>query len=150
LCKDNADATSPSFRTAAMMIDMPALLAIAALGWGLSLCSYRFVASRRGWPVGALHADLPAVPMIIGLFAIFVAIAFASARGGGLWDVGGTIFVFGVLLAIFWTGFLRVGSQVSIVLAPLATALLIFVWQAIGPYETRVGVPTPPLTVEVG
>ncbi len=134
------------------MLDMPALLAIAALGWGLSLCSYRFVASRRGWPVGALHADLPAVPMIVGLFSVFVALAFASARGGGVMDVGGTIMLFGLLLALFWTGFLRVGSQVSIILAPIATALLIFVWQATGNPDVRVDVPetAPSLISHIG
>jgi hypothetical protein len=133
-----------------MMLDLPALLAIAALGWGLSLVSYRFVASRRGWPVGALHADLPAVPMIIGLFAVFVALAFASARGGGVWDVGGTIILFGLLLAFFWTGFLRVGSQISLILAPIATALLIFMWQSIGTPEVRVDFHPAILTIQVG
>jgi hypothetical protein len=147
LCNDTA--LHFFWDSTAMMIDLPALLAIFALGWGLSLVSYRFVASRRGWPVGALHADLPAVPMILGLFAIFVALAFASARGGGIWDVGGTIILFGILLAFFWTGFLRVGSQISIILAPIATALLIFVWQALGNPEVRVELERPSLTVEV-
>jgi hypothetical protein len=131
------------------MLDLPALLAIAALGWGLSLCSYRFVASRRGWPVGALHADLPAVPMIVGLFSVFVALAFASARGAGLFDVGGTILLFGLLLGFFWTGFLRVGSQISIILAPIATALLIFVWQAVLTSDVRVEAPAPSMTSDV-
>jgi len=36
--------------------------------------------------------------------------------------------LFGVLLAIFWTGFLRVGSQVSLFLAPVAMALLLIAW----------------------
>jgi CBS-domain-containing membrane protein len=39
---------------------------------------------------------------------------------------GMVILVFGVGLAIFWSGFLRVGAQSALLLAPLsATALLI-------------------------
>ncbi len=113
------------------MIDLPALLAIAALGWGLSLCTYRYVARRNGWPMGVLHTDLPAVPTIIGLSAIFVALAFASWRGTP--EGGWIVVLFGLLLAFFWTGFLRVGSQLTLFLAPLATALLIVVWLALGP-----------------
>ena len=113
------------------MIDLPALLAIAALGWGLSLCTYRTVARRNGWPLGALHTDLPAVAAIIGLVAIFVALAFASWRGTP--EGGWIVILFGVLLAFFWTGFLRVGSQVTLFLAPIATASLIFMWLALGP-----------------
>ena len=131
------------------MIDLPALLAIAALGWGLSLCSYRFFARRKGWPVGALHADLPAVPTIVGLFAIFVALAFASARGG-VFEGGGIIVLFGLLLWFFWTGFLRVGSQVSIILAPVATALLIMIWLTLGPPYVRADAVWPMLTAMVG
>jgi hypothetical protein len=41
------------------------------------------------------------------------------------------IILFGILLAIFWTGFLRVGSQVSLFLAPVATVLLITGWLSI-------------------
>ena len=36
--------------------------------------------------------------------------------------------VIGYLLAVFWTGFLRVGSQISFFLAPLAAVLLIAGW----------------------
>jgi hypothetical protein len=117
------------------MIDLPALLAIVALGWGLSLCTYRYVARRNGWPMGAMHADLPAVPAVIGLFAIFIAVMFASWRGAP--EGGWVILLFGCLLAFFWTGFLRVGSQVTIFLAPIATALLIMVWLALGPSFER-------------
>mgnify|MGYP001033204622 CR=1 FL=1 len=42
---------------------------------------------------------------------------------------GGAIAVLlGVLLAIFWTGFLRVGSQISLFLAPVAMTLLLVAW----------------------
>lgn len=108
------------------MIDNMALLAIAAFGWGLSLCTYRIFARQNGWSMGSLHADLPAVPAVIGLFALFVALMFAVARGIG--DGGWVIVLFGFLLFVFWTGFLRVGSQISLVLAPIASILLLLAW----------------------
>jgi heme A synthase len=125
------------------MIDLPALLAIAALGWGLSLCTYRYFARKNGWTMGSLHADLPAVPTIIGLFAIFVALAFASWRGTP--EGGWIVVLFGVLLAFFWTGFLRVGSQVTLFLAPIATAFLIFVWLSLDPTFDRADLVMPAL-----
>lgn len=110
------------------MIDHLFLLAIGAFGWGLSLASYRFFAGQNKWPMGALQADLPAIPVIIGLVSVLIAIGFAGARGAA--EGGWVIVVFGVLLAIFWTGFLRVGSQISLVLAPAAAVLLTIVWLA--------------------
>jgi hypothetical protein len=108
------------------MIDNLFLLAVASLGWGLSLATYSFVAKRQQWPMGALQIDVPALPTLIGLFAVSNALWFAVARGT---DAGGWIIVlFGILLAIFWTGFLRVGSQISLFLAPIATVLLIAGW----------------------
>lgn len=109
------------------MIDVLFLLAIGAIGWGLSLASYRFFAVRNNWPMGVLHADLPAVPLLLGVLAIAAAALYAYDRGladGG----GGVIILFGLLLWLFWTGFLRVGSQVSLFLAPLAAVLLITGW----------------------
>jgi len=44
---------------------------------------------------------------------------------------GMIIVVSGLLLAVFWTGFLRVGSQISLFLAPLAAVVLLFGWMAI-------------------
>lgn len=108
------------------MIDNLAILAIGAFGWGLSLSTYRIFARQNGWPMGSLHNDLPAVPAIIGLFALFVALMFAAARGAA--EGGWIIVLFGLLLAVFWTGFLRVGSQISLVLAPVATVLLLLGW----------------------
>ena len=108
------------------MIDNLFLLAVAALGWGLSLATYSIVALRHQWPMGALQFDFPAVPVLLGLFSIAVALWFAVSRGP---DAGAWIIVlFGILLAIFWTGFLRVGSQISLFLAPVATVLLIAGW----------------------
>ncbi len=108
------------------MVDVPFLLAIGAIGWGLSLASYRFFAGRNGWPMGVLHADLPIIPVLIGLLAIAAAGVFAFDRG--IDTGGGIIVLFGLLLWLFWTGFLRVGSQISLFLAPLAAALLLVTW----------------------
>jgi hypothetical protein len=108
------------------MIDERFLLAVAALGWGLSLATYRMFARRNGWPMGSLQADLPAVPVILGLAAFLAGLLFAAARGPD--DGGWVILLFGVLLAVFWTGFLRVGSQISIFLAPVAMAFLLLAW----------------------
>ena len=108
------------------MIDNLFLLAIGAFGWGLSLTTYRLFARQNKWPMGALHADLPALPIPLGIFALTMGLLFAAARGA---DYGGWIIVAsGILLAIFWTGFLRVGSQVSLFLAPIAAALLLMGW----------------------
>lgn len=108
------------------MVDVLFLLAIGAAGWGLSLASYRFFAQRNGWPMGVLHADLPIIPILIGLLAVAAAGIYAFDRG--LETGGGIILLFGLLLWLFWTGFLRVGSQISLLLAPLAAALLLVGW----------------------
>lgn len=111
------------------MFDNMFLLAVAALGWGLSLTTYAFFARRQEWPMGALQIDVPVVPVLLGLFSVVIAIWFAATRGPD--DGGWVIVLFGVLLAIFWTGFLRVGSQISLFLAPAATVLLILAWLAV-------------------
>lgn len=111
------------------MMDNLFLLAVAALGWGLSLATYSIFAIRHQWPMGALQMDFPAIPVLLGLVSIAIALWFAVARGPD--DGGWVIVLFGVLLAIFWTGFLRVGSQISLFLAPVATALLVLNWLSI-------------------
>lgn len=108
------------------MFDNLFLLAIAAFGWGLSLLTYRLFARKNKWPMGALQVDLPAVPILLGVFALTAGLLFAAARGA---DYGGWIVIFfGLLLAIFWTGFLRVGSQIALILAPVAGILLLLGW----------------------
>lgn len=112
-----------------MMVNNLFLLAIAALGWGLSLATYRFFARRYNWPMGALQADLPFIPILIGTVSLLCGLTFAFLIGV---DLGGWIIVgCGLLLAVFWTGFLRVGSQISLFLAPAAAFLLIIGWFAI-------------------
>ena len=111
------------FSVETTMIDAFFLLAAGALGWGLSLATYRLFASRHNWPMGQLHADVPFIPVLIGLGALVIALVFAAARGtdlGGLHIIG-----VGILLAVLWTGVLRVGSQMSLFLAPAAAAMLV-------------------------
>ncbi|MGL4397563.1 MAG: hypothetical protein ACRCS9_13565 [Hyphomicrobium sp.] len=105
------------------------LLAVAAFGWGLSLTTYRLFARSNGWPMGALQADLPAIPVLIGLGGLIAGLLFATARGAE--DGGWVIVAFGVLLAVVWTGFLRVGSQVALFLVPIATFLLLLGWLSV-------------------
>ena len=112
-----------------MFVDHLFLLSIVSFGLGLSLIVYRLFARRYNWPLGALHIDAPLVPVAVGLFALVTGLSFAVARGA---PAGGLIIVVcGLLLAVFWTGFLRVGSQVSLFLAPLAALTLIFGWLAL-------------------
>lgn len=109
-----------------MIIDTLFLLASAAFGWGLSLATYRLFAVRNGWPMGEVQSDAPVIAVLLGLFAIIAAFLFAAARGT---DYGGwAILVMGLLLALFWTGFLRVASQLSLFLAPIAAILLLLGW----------------------
>jgi len=110
------------------MVDHLFLLAIGALGWGLSLATYRMLAKRNGWPMGTLQAELPAVPMLLGILSLGAGVAFAAARGG--MHGGWVILIFGLALGVFWNGFLRVGAQSALLLAPLAAVVLLFSWLA--------------------
>lgn len=113
----------------APMVDNLFLLAVASLGWGLSLATYRLFARSRGWPMGSLQADLPFIPVLIGLVGLFAGLLFATARGAD--DGGWVIIAFGLVFAAVWTGLLRVGSQVALFLAPIATFLLLLGWLAV-------------------
>lgn len=111
-------------------LDFLFFAACLTLGWGLSLASYRIFAVRNDWPMGELHANKPLVPILLGLFSITIAILFAAAAQaapGGEFD-GWWIFICGLLFAFLWTGTMRVGSQISLFLAPLATVLLMMSW----------------------
>jgi hypothetical protein len=69
------------------------------------------------------------VPIAIGILALLAGLMFAAARGaayGGL-----VIVVCGIGLAVFWIGFLRVASQISLFLAPISAVLLVFGWLAV-------------------
>jgi hypothetical protein len=112
-----------------MIVDNLFLLAVASLGWGLSLCTYRLFARSNGWPMGALQTDLPVVPVLIGILGVFFGLWFATARGAA--DGGWVIIIFGLILAALWTGFLRVGSQISLFLVPVVTFLLVLGWLSV-------------------
>jgi len=109
-----------------MIVDLPFLLAVGAIGWGLSLATYRPIARRAGWPLGAAQEKLPALTLVIGLISVAVGLALALTRG--VLDGGAAIVIFGLGLAVFWSGFLRVGAQSALLLAPLAALSLIGVW----------------------
>ena len=107
------------------MFDNLFYLAALSFGLGLSLATYRLFAIRNGWPMGAFHADLPAVPIMIGLVAIVVGCVFAASRA----DAGGWLMLgLGVAIAFLWTGLMRVGSQLSLFLDPVACGLLLVGW----------------------
>jgi hypothetical protein len=112
--------------------DLPFFLAVAALGWGLALATYRWFALRYEWPMGNWHRNRPALPILIGILAVLGGLLFALARGysnvPGAALAGWSIVGFGVLLYLIWIGFLRVASQVSLFLAPVAAGLLMVSW----------------------
>lgn len=113
------------------MIDQLFFLAVAAIGWGLSLALYRPIASLAGWPLGAAQVRLPTLTRILALASTAAGLALAIARGplnGGI-----VILIFGVGLTVFWCGFLRVGAQSALLLAPAAALALIGVW-ALAPF----------------
>jgi len=110
------------------VVDHLFLLAIGALGWGTSLATYRALAARNGWPMGTLQTEQPVVPITLGVVSLGLGIAFAAARGG--MHGGWVILVFGLALAVFWSGFLRVGAQTALLLAPFAAGLLLLGWAA--------------------
>ncbi|MEM7774000.1 MAG: hypothetical protein AAF732_00215 [Pseudomonadota bacterium] len=114
-------------------------LAALACGFGLSLATYRIFAVQNDWPMGDLHMTRPLIPILIGVFSLVIGFLFAADRGpeGGGWWIIGT----GVLFAFFWTGFMRVASQMSLFLAPLATGLLLFGWIGTRPLSDVVYIP---------
>jgi len=107
------------------VFDNLSYLAIMAFGFGLSLATYRLFAMRNNWPMGAFHADLPAVPIMLGMVSLVAGTLYAAAVG----DVRGWLIVgLGFVLWLVWTSLLRVGSQLSLFLAPVATGLLLVGW----------------------
>lgn len=131
-----------------MIWDNLFLLAVTAFGWGLSLATYRLFARSNGWPMGALQADLPIIPVALGLAGLLAGLAFATARGAN--DGGWAIIAAGFALAVLWTGFLRVGSQISLFLAPIATFLLLLGWLSVplGYAERRWATESPAKTLQ--
>src|SRR5262245_29930689 len=112
------------------MVDHLFWLAVGAIGWGLSLATYRELARFNGWPVGEAQAIAPTLMSIIGLASILPGLLLAMARGP--MDGGVIIVIFGAAFAVFWCGFLRVGAQSALLLAPLAAVALVIAWAVRG------------------
>ncbi len=109
-----------------MNFDLLLCTAAGAFGWGLSLATYRMFALHYGWPMGVIQVNWPAVPVLLGLVSLIVGFASAILNGG---EVGGwVVLAGGLVLAIVWTGLLRVASQTSLFLAPAAAGLVILGW----------------------
>ena len=62
--------------------DVGFILAVGALGWGLSLVTYRAFATQRRWPMGAWHTRVPQVPIAIGAMCMVLAVWVATQRIG--------------------------------------------------------------------
>ena len=102
-------------------IDLGFVLAVVAFGWGLSLATYRLFARRYGWPMGAWQDERPGLPIPGARRHAAGRALRRGARGyGGHGLSAAAIPVFGVAWAVFWTGFLRVGAQSALLLAPAA------------------------------
>ena len=111
------------------LIDLGFILAVIAFGSGLSLATYRIVAARWGWPMGAWQRERPILPVLVGAACMLLAGAYAFARGYGGYVLSASLIpAFGAAWAAFWTGFLRVGAQSALLLAPLVALLLIAWW----------------------
>lgn len=100
------------------------LLAMATLGWGFSLAIYRPLAQRLGWPMGAMQARHPMMVTLIGIAALVFSFLFIMMDPPQRWPV----LPLGLLFSLFWLGFLRVASQTSLFLAPVAALLLGIIW----------------------
>jgi hypothetical protein len=112
------------------MIDQSFLLAVAAIGWGLSLATYRPLALKAGWPLGKAQERVPALTLIVAALSIAAGLVVATSRGalhGGV-----AVILLGIALAVFWSGFLRVGAQSALLLAPLAALALGLSWVLAG------------------
>jgi hypothetical protein len=108
------------------VFDFGFVVAIGAMGWGLSLATYRLLAARHRWPMGRWQADRPLLPVGIGAICAALAAIVAMGRISAGDSPGGTlIFIFGFGWAVFWTGFLRTGAQSALLLAPFAALLLV-------------------------
>ena len=109
-----------------MIYDVLFFAAAAAFGWGLSLATYRLFALHYGWPMGDIHLNRPALPVLLGLICLIVGFVFSLQRGG---ELGGwAMLVLGMVIWVLWIGLLRVASQTSLFLAPAATAVVVLGW----------------------
>lgn len=110
-------------------IDFGLLLAVLTLGWGIALATYRSVAEAIDWPMGTTQRRHPDFARVLGLACIACAAAFVVWRAIAGYPLSAVmILVFGLSWAAFWLGFLRVGAQSALFLAPLAACLLLWWW----------------------
>jgi hypothetical protein len=108
------------------VFDLGFLLAVGALGWGLSLATYRAFAAIHDWPMGRWQADRPHLPIVIGVVCVLAGALVAFARiSSGDTGIGVMILLFGLAWAVFWTGFLHTGAQSALLLAPVAALILL-------------------------
>ena len=105
-----------------MQHDFYALGAVLLVVSALGLFRLRDALARQ-------HAATKSATLALGLILVGVAL---RAELGGWW-----ILPAGLLWAFFWTGFMRVGSQASLFLAPIATVVLVFAWISVRTYLRR-------------
>lgn len=110
-------------------IDYGLVFAVAALGWGLALLLYRTCALSSGWPMGKWQRERAESAWWIGMACIALAMAFAVWRFSIGYPVSASVIpLFGIAWGLFWIGFLRVGAQSALLLAPFAALLLLIRW----------------------
>jgi hypothetical protein len=113
-------------RLSKSVFDLAFILAVGAVGWGLSLATYRAFARRYDWPMGRWQAERPALTLAIGGACAVLGVLSALVRLSNGDTAGGTLIVlFGIGWATFWTGFLRTGAQSALLLAPPAALILL-------------------------
>lgn len=110
------------------------ILAILVVGWSLSLITYRLVARLLSWPMGTAQREHPLFTAGVGFLSLAVGLAVAVLYSDEMFGGWFTV-ISGVAMGIFWTGFLRVGSQTSLFLAP-AGALVLLIWVAVSAFPS--------------
>jgi hypothetical protein len=112
-------------------IDFGLLLAVLTMGWGIVTATYRPVAEAVHWPMGAPQRRHPHLARNLGMACVICAVAFVVWRVVAGYPLSAAmILIFGLAWAAFWLGFLRVGAQSALLLAPMSAALLLWRWLA--------------------
>ena len=111
---------------AILTVDAMYVWAVISFGLGLSLATYHWFARRNNWSMGAMQTRHVSLTILIGILAMIPAILFAAAN----WqDFGGwSVPLVGLALGLFFTAILRLYSQISLFLAPVAAFMLAFIW----------------------
>lgn len=112
-------------------IDFGLVFAVVTFGWGLALAAYRPYAVALGWPMGKWQRERPDFAWWLGIAAMVLAVAFAIWRACIGYPLSASVIpLFGAAWALFWIGFLRVGAQSALLLAPIGAILLLLRWLA--------------------